>query len=188
MLGHPWFRDCQDVKIVLDIAIYRLVRSYICSSSLRKSALRSLAKTLTVDELVYLRQQFALLGPSKSGSISLQNFKNAFMKNTTKAMEDCKVIEFVDLVSTTQYLLILRNEDIWHDSWEQRSRCAYGFFNKGGNRPIMIHELASELGLSPSEPIHTVFQDWINYADGKLSFVGFIKLLRGVSSHSITKV
>ena len=38
--GHPWLRGCQEVKIPLDISIYRLVRTYICSSSLRKSALR----------------------------------------------------------------------------------------------------------------------------------------------------
>lgn len=44
-----------------------------------------------------------------------------------------------------------------------------------------------ELGLGPSVPLHVVLQDWIRHADGKLSFLGFIKLLHGVSSRSIPK-
>ncbi|AQK94153.1 hypothetical protein ZEAMMB73_Zm00001d010489 [Zea mays] len=51
---------------------YRLMRAYISSSSLRKSALRALAKALTTDQLFYLREQFTLFGPNKSGHISLQ--------------------------------------------------------------------------------------------------------------------
>ncbi|ONL98354.1 CDPK-related kinase 1 [Zea mays] len=39
-LCHPWIRGTQEVKINLDMIIYRLMRAYISSSSLRKSALR----------------------------------------------------------------------------------------------------------------------------------------------------
>lgn len=46
------------------------------------SLLQALAKTLTVPQLAYLRDQFALLGPNKSGFISMQNFKtvSSFLK------------------------------------------------------------------------------------------------------------
>lgn len=37
--------------------------------------LQALSKTLTVDELFYLREQYALLEPNKSGTISLENVK-----------------------------------------------------------------------------------------------------------------
>ncbi|KAI7998385.1 CDPK-related kinase 1 [Camellia lanceoleosa] len=73
------------------------------------------------------------------------------------------------------------------ESWEQHSRCAYELFDKDGNRPIMIEELASELGLGPSVPVHVVLQDWIRQSDGKLSFLGFVRLLHGVSSRSFQK-
>jgi len=36
---------------------------------------QALSKTLTVDELFYLREQFSLLEPSKKGSINLENIK-----------------------------------------------------------------------------------------------------------------
>ena len=38
--GHPWLvNHCDDVKIPFDMIIHKLVKTYICSSSLRKSAL-----------------------------------------------------------------------------------------------------------------------------------------------------
>ncbi|KAG6520116.1 hypothetical protein ZIOFF_017148 [Zingiber officinale] len=44
-----------------------------------------------------------------------------------------------------------------------------------------------ELGLSPSIPVYVVLQDWIRHSDGKLSLLGFVKLLHGVSLHTILK-
>jgi hypothetical protein len=36
---------------------------------------QALSKTLTVDELFYLKEQFALLEPNKNDAISLENIK-----------------------------------------------------------------------------------------------------------------
>ncbi|KAL1554706.1 cyclin-dependent serine/threonine protein kinase [Salvia divinorum] len=196
-LSHPWLAGHHDVKIHLDMIIYRLVKAYICSSSLRKAALGALARTLTIPQLAYLREQFTLLVPSKSGLISLQNFKSAMVKNSTDAVKDSHVLEYVNGVSSLQYrkfdfeefcaaaVSVHQLEGI--ASWEQHARSAYEFFEKDGNRPIMIEELASELGLSPSVPVHVVLQDWIRHSDGKLSFLGFVRLLHGVSSRSFQK-
>lgn len=38
--------------------------------------LQALSKTLTADELFYLKEQFALLEPTKNGTISLDNIKS----------------------------------------------------------------------------------------------------------------
>uniref|UniRef100_A0A1D1XP92 Calcium/calmodulin-dependent serine/threonine-protein kinase 1 n=1 Tax=Anthurium amnicola TaxID=1678845 RepID=A0A1D1XP92_9ARAE len=197
-LSHPWICGSQDVKIPLDMLIYRLVKAYVCSTSLRKTALGVLAKTLAVNQLFYLREQFAMLGPNKNGYISLQNLKTAAIKNSTDAMKDSRVLDFVNTVSSLQYrkldfeefaaaaISVHQLEGL--DSWEQHARCAYELFEKDGNRPIMIEELASELGLSPSVPVHHVLQDWIRHSDGKLSFLGFVKLLHGLSSRTVPKV
>jgi len=196
-LSHPWIRNAQQVKVPLDMIIYKLMRAYISSSSLRKSALRALAKTLTTNQLFYVREQFELLGPNKNGYISLQNLKSALVKNSTDAMKDSRVVDFVNTLCTLQYrkldfeefaasaISVYQMEAL--ETWEQHARRAYELFDKEGNRPIVIEELASELGLGPSVPLHVVLQDWIRHADGKLSFLGFIKLLHGVSSRSIPK-
>ncbi|KAL1214367.1 CDPK-related kinase 5 [Cardamine amara subsp. amara] len=194
-LSHPWIKDSNDAKIPLDILVFKLMRAYLRSSSLRKAALRALSKTLTVDELFYLREQFALLEPSKNGTISLENIKSALMKMATDAMKDSRIPEFLAQLSALQYrrmdfeefcaaaLSVHQLEAL--DRWEQHARCAYELFEKEGNRPIMIDELASELGLGPSVPVHAVLHDWLRHTDGKLSFLGFVKLLHGVSSRTM---
>lgn len=52
---------------------------------------------------------------------------------------------------------------------------------------MLLWPLFQELGLGPSIPVHAVLNDWIRHTDGKLSFLGFVKLLHGVSSRIMTK-
>ncbi|KAI3889809.1 hypothetical protein MKX03_033847, partial [Papaver bracteatum] len=197
-LSHPWIRNYNDIKVPLDILIFRLMKAYMRSSSLRKAALRALSKTLTVDELFYLKEQFALLEPNKIGAITLENIRTALTKNATDAMKESRVHDFLASLNGLQYrkmdfeefcaaaLSVHQLEAL--DRWEQHARCAYELFEKDGNRAIIIEELASELGLSPNVPVHAVLHDWIRHTDGKLSFLGFVKLLHGVSSRTLAKV
>ncbi|MED6170623.1 cyclin-dependent serine/threonine protein kinase [Stylosanthes scabra] len=197
-LSHPWLANhCDDLKIPIDMIIPKQVKAYICSSSLRKSALGALAKTLTLVQLAYLREQFTQLGPNKNGSISMQNFKTAVLRCATDAAKDSRVLDYLSMVSSIQYrkldfeefcaaaISVYQLEGL--ETWEHHARRAYELFEKDGNRPIMIEELASELGLSPSVPVHVVLQDWIRHSDGKLSFLGFVRLLHGASSRAFHK-
>ncbi|XP_061965867.1 CDPK-related kinase 7-like isoform X1 [Populus nigra] len=180
-LSHPWLANHHDIKIPLDMIVYKLAKAYIYSSSLRKSALRALAKTLTVAQLAFLREQFTLLGPSKNGFISMQNFKTAVIKHSTDAMKDSRVLDYVNMVSSLQYskldfeefsaVAISVHQLEGMDCWEQNVRRAYELFEKDGNRPIMFEELASDM----------------RHSDGKLTFLGFVKLLHGVSSRIFQK-
>jgi len=182
----------------LDILIFRLIKAYIRSSSLRKAALRALSKTLTVDELFYLKGQFSLLEPDRNGCITLDNIRMALTREATEAMKETRVQEILVSLSALQYrrmdfhefcaaaLSVHQLEAL--DRWEQHARSAYEAFEKDGNRAIVIDELASELGLSPSVPLHVVLQDWIRHTDGKLSFLGFVKLLHGMSSRTLSKM
>ncbi|XP_023554304.1 CDPK-related protein kinase-like [Cucurbita pepo subsp. pepo] len=197
-LSHPWIRNYNGAKVPIDILIFKLMRVYMRSSSLRKAALRAVSKTLTVDELSYLKEQFELLEPNKNGFITLETIKMGLAKHATDAMNESHTLDFLANLNTLQYrgmdfeefcaaaLSIHQLEAL--DRWEQHARCAYEIFEKNGNRAIVIEELASELGLGPAIPLHVVLQDWIRHTDGKLSFLGFVKLLHGVSSRSLAKV
>ncbi|KAH9675343.1 CDPK-related kinase 7 [Citrus sinensis] len=175
-LSHPWLANSHDVKIPSDMIVYKLIKAYISSSSLRKAALGALAKTLTVPQLAYLREQFTLLAPNKNGFISMQNYKMIGSLQYRK-------LDFEEFCAAAISVHQLEGME----TWEQHARHAYDLFDKDGNRPIMIEELASELGLSPSVPVHVVLQDWIRHSDGKLSFLGFVRLLHGVSSRTFQK-
>ncbi|KAL9672759.1 hypothetical protein QQ045_029011 [Rhodiola kirilowii] len=71
-MTHPWLRSGKK-DVPLDILVYKLVKSYIQATPLKRAALRALSKALTNNELVYLRAQFLLLEP-KDGFISFENF------------------------------------------------------------------------------------------------------------------
>ncbi|XXG61062.1 hypothetical protein AAC387_Pa04g2810 [Persea americana] len=196
-LCHPWIRNYNNIKVPLDILIFKLMKPYMRSSPLRKAALRALSKTLSVDELFYLKEQFALLEPNKHGCIALENIRMALTRNATDAMKESRVHDFLSSLSALQYrkmdfeefcaaaLSVHQLEGLV--TWEQHARSAYELFEKDGNRAIVIDELASELGLGPSVPLHAVLRDWIRHTDGKLSFLGFVKLLHGVSIRSLPK-
>ncbi|XWS62875.1 hypothetical protein CRYUN_Cryun06bG0048000 [Craigia yunnanensis] len=160
-LSHPWIQNHNDVKVPLDILIFRLMKTYMRSSTLRKAALKAL------------------------------------MKKATDAMKASHIPDFLFSLNALQYirmdfeefcaaaLSVHQLEAL--DRWEQHARCAYEFFDKDGNRAIVVEELASELGLGPSIPVHAVLNDWIRHTDGKLSFLGFVKLLRGPSNRTLVK-
>ncbi|KAL7156767.1 hypothetical protein ABFS83_02G031000 [Erythranthe nasuta] len=186
-LYHPWLRSHVKVKLPIDVHILTLMKEYMRSSSLRKAALRGLSKTLTEDELFYLKEQFSLLCPDANGGITFQTIQMALTKNATAAVNGSRVLDFLDPLNALQYrrmyfgefctaAISVRQMD-GLDNWEKRARSAYEIFEKDGNRAIVIHELASELGLSPSVPVHTVLREWIRHCDGKLNFHGFVKLL-----------
>lgn len=53
-VGHPWLAGHHDVKIPLDMIVYKLVKAYVYSSSLRKTALR-----VCISVLVKLASKFS---------------------------------------------------------------------------------------------------------------------------------
>ncbi|KAG0590217.1 hypothetical protein KC19_1G082000 [Ceratodon purpureus] len=104
-LTHPWIRN-NNVKIPLDIIVYRLVRAYLRATSMRRAALKALSKTLTEDELFYLHTQFMLLEPNKNGRVTFENFRQALLKNSTEAMKESRVFEILTSVCFSSVSLL----------------------------------------------------------------------------------
>ncbi|CAN8284470.1 unnamed protein product [Cochlearia groenlandica] len=188
-LTHPWLRDNSRV-IPLDILIYKLVKSYLHATPLRRAALKALAKALTENELFYLRSQFMLLGPNKDGSVSLENFKMALMQNATEAMRESRVPEILHTMESLAYrkmyfeefcaaaISIHQLEVV--EYWEEISTAGFQHFETEGNRVITIEELARELNVGVSAYGH--LKEWVRSSeDGKMSFLGFTKFLHGVT-------
>ncbi|XP_031497405.1 CDPK-related kinase 3-like [Nymphaea colorata] len=190
-LTHPWLRvDSRPVP--LDILFYKLVKSYIRSTPLKRAALKALSRALTEDELFYLRSQFKLLEPSNDGRVSLENFRSALVKNATDAMKESRVLDILnnmDYLSTGRIdfdefcaaaISIYQLEAL--EGWEQMASTAFQYFEEEGNRVISVDELAREMNVGPAA--HAIFRDWIRHPDGKLSFLGYTKFLHGITLRS----
>ncbi|KAL3521700.1 hypothetical protein ACH5RR_019849 [Cinchona calisaya] len=186
-LAHPWLRD-QNYAVPLDILIYKLVKSYIRATPLRRAALKALSKALTEDELIYLRAQFELLAP-EDGFISLQNFRTALLTNTSDAMMESRVPEILNLLEPLSYKSIDFEEfcaaaiSIYQlealEKWEHMAITAFENFELEGNRVTSVEEIAKEMNVGPAA--YSLFKDWIRESDRKLSFLGYTKFLHGVT-------
>ncbi|KAK4339440.1 hypothetical protein RND71_040902 [Anisodus tanguticus] len=189
-LTHPWLRS-ESHPIPLDILVYKLVKSYLHATPLKRAALKALSKALTEDELVYLRAQFMLLEPSKDGCISLENFRIALLGNATDAMKESRVPDILNAMATLSYrkldfeefcaaaISTYQLESL--EGWEQIASVAFEHFEREGNRHISVEELARELNVGPTT--HNILRDWIR-SDGKLSLLGYTKFLHGVTLRS----
>ncbi|KAH9321979.1 hypothetical protein KI387_016618, partial [Taxus chinensis] len=177
-LTHPWLRGQQTIP--LDILIFKLVKSYVRASPLRRAALKALSKSLTEDELVYFRSQYKLLEPNKDGRITLENFRLALMRNATEAMKESKA---PDILNSMEHLASRKMDfdefcaatiSVYQlealDGWEQIASSAFEYFEQEGNRVITVEELAREMNLASTA--HSVLHDWIRSTDRKLSFHG----------------
>ncbi|KAL8209218.1 hypothetical protein R6Q57_008630, partial [Mikania cordata] len=190
---HPWIRDHKGVEVPIDIGVLKSLKAYTLSSPLRKAALRALSKTLTTDDLFYLKKQFIHL--ETSDRVTVDSIKTALTKHATNAMKECRIMDYLKWLTALELdqgdfyagaVNVYRLEGL--DRWEEQARSAYEIFESDGNRAIIIEELASELGLSPTVPLHVVVSEWIRHSDGKLSFLGFMKLLHGVSTRNHRKL
>ncbi|KAM3282564.1 CDPK-related kinase 3 [Capsicum chacoense] len=189
-LTHPWLRS-ESHPIPLDILVYKLVKSYLHATPLKRAALKALSKALTEDELVYLRAQFMLLEPSKDGRVSLENFRLALSGNATDAMKESRVPDILNAMATLSYRKLDFEEFCAAaistyqlealEGWEQIASVAFEHFEQEGNRHISVEELARELNVGPTA--HSILRDWIR-SDGKLSLLGYTKFLHGVTLRS----
>ncbi|PON81203.1 Serine/threonine protein kinase [Trema orientale] len=189
-LTHPWLRD-ESRALPLDISIYKLVKSYVRATPLKRAALKALSKAITEDELIYLQAQFRLLDP-KHGYVTLDNFRMALTRNATDAMREARVPEILNLMEPLSYkkmdfeefcaaaISTYQLEAL--EGWEKIASTAFECFEKEGNRVLSVEELAQEMNLGPTA--YPLLNDWIRNSDGKLSFLGYTKFLHGVTIRS----
>ncbi|KAJ0968440.1 hypothetical protein J5N97_025357 [Dioscorea zingiberensis] len=191
LCSHPWLRDEQR-HIPLDILIYKLVKSYLRASPLKRAALKALSKALTEDALLYLRSQFKLLEPNRDGRVSLENFRMALMQNATDAMKESRVPDILNSLEPLYYRKLDFEEFCAAaispyqlealEGWEDIASTAFEHFERDGNRVISVVELAQEMNLPATA--HSIMHEWIRQSDGKLSFLGYMKFLHGVTIRS----
>ncbi|XP_073315453.1 CDPK-related kinase 6-like isoform X2 [Primulina huaijiensis] len=190
-LAHPWVRGL-NCAVPLDMLVYKLIKSYIRATPLRRAALRALSKALTDEELFYLKAQFKLLEP-QDGCVSLDNFRTALLTVATDAMRESRVADILNQMEPLSYKKMDFEEFCAAsispyqlealERWEDMASEAFQYFEQEGNRVTSVEELAQEFNLGPTS--YSLLKDWIRPSDGKLSFLGYTKFLHGVTVRSL---
>ncbi|GFY84033.1 CDPK-related kinase 3 [Actinidia rufa] len=154
-LTHQWLRD-ENHAVPLDILIYKLVKSYVRATPLKRAAFKALMKNET-DAMKESRVPdiLNLMEPLSYRKMDFEEFCAA-------------------AISTYQLEAL--------EGWENIASTAFKYFEQEGNRAISVEELAKEMNLGPTA--HSLLKDWIRISDGKLSFLGYTKFLHGVTIRS----
>ncbi|XP_065007887.1 calcium-dependent protein kinase 4 [Musa acuminata AAA Group] len=100
-LSNPWVREGGNaLEIPLDISVLSNMCQFVKYSRLKQFALRALASTLDEDELANLRDQFQAIDVDKSGSISLDEMRQALAKDVPWRLKGPRVLEILQAVDS----------------------------------------------------------------------------------------
>ncbi|KAJ7532156.1 hypothetical protein O6H91_14G074400 [Diphasiastrum complanatum] len=108
-LSHPWVREGGVAsEIPLDISVLSNMREFVKYSRLKQLAFRALASTLDPEEIADLRDQFNAIDMDKSGTITLEEIKEALAKDRPWAVKESRVTDILQAHSFYLYLSLVR--------------------------------------------------------------------------------
>ncbi|XP_077219957.1 calcium-dependent protein kinase 28-like [Tasmannia lanceolata] len=197
-LSHRWVREGGDAsEIPIDISVLSNMRQFVRYSRLKQFALRALATTLDDEEIADLRDQFDAIDVDRSGSISLEEMRQALAKDLPWKMKEPRVLEilhamdsntdglvdFEEFVAATLHVHQLQEHD--SERWQLRSQAAFEKFDVDRDGYITPEELRMHTGLKGS--IDPLLEEADIDKDGKISLPEFRRLLRtaSMSSHNV---
>lgn len=98
-LSHRWVREGGDaLDIPLDISVLANMREFVKYSRLKQLALCALASTLDTEELAALQDQFNVIDVDKSGTITLEEIRQALSKDRPWILKESKILEILQAV------------------------------------------------------------------------------------------
>lgn len=192
-LSHPWVREGGSAsEIPLDISVLSNMRKFVKYSRFKQFALRALASTLNEDELADLRDQFDAIDVDKSGSISLEEMRQALAKDVPWRMKEPRVkeilqaidsntdgmVDFPEFVAATIHVNQLEEHD--NEKFNSSSQAAFHKFDVDRDGYITPDELRMHTGLKGS--IDPLLEEADIDKDGKISLSEFRRLLRTASN------
>lgn len=161
---------------------------------MKQFALRALASTFSEEEVADLRDQFDAIDVDKSGTISLEEMRQALAKDLPWKLKDCRVQEIVDaidsntdgLVDFTEFvaatLHVHQLHELDNEKWQQLSQAAFDKFDVDRDGFITPEELRMQTGLKGS--VEPLLEEADIDQDGRISLHEFRRLLRSASISS----
>ncbi|XP_074296505.1 calcium-dependent protein kinase 18-like [Silene latifolia] len=194
-LSHQWVREGGNaLDIPIDISVLHNMRQFVKYSRMKQFALRALASTLNDDELANLRDQFDAIDVDKSGTISLEEMRQALAKDLPWKLKDSRVMEIVEAIDSntdgfvdfTEFvaatLHVHQLHELDNEKWQELSQRAFEKFDVDKDGYITPDELRMHTGLKGSmEPL---LEEADIDKDGRISLAEFRRLLRSASMSS----
>ncbi|KAJ7561275.1 hypothetical protein O6H91_03G021400 [Diphasiastrum complanatum] len=202
-LSHPWLRENDASSIPLDISVLSNMREFVKYNRAKQLAFRAFALTLESEEKSDLRDQFDTINEEKSGSITVEEIKEALAKDQPWAVPETRVVEIVqamdinrdglvdfdDFAAATVHLDQLEHIDC--ERWQQVSCAAFSRYDLDKNGYITVEELKQYAATKEhlqrlldeayrkgnKDPLQSLLADADTDGDGRISLDEFRKLL-----------
>jgi len=188
-LSHRWVREGGDaLDIPLDISVLANMREFVKYSRLKQLALCALASTLDTEELAALQDQFNVIDVDKSGTITLEEIRQALSKDRPWILKESKILEILQAMDTNRdgivdfqefvaaTLHVHQLEEYDTVKWQMRSRDAFDKFDFDKDGYITAEELRMHTGIKGS--IEPLLEEADIDMDGKINLLEFQKLLK----------
>ncbi|MCO5583133.1 hypothetical protein L7F22_037041 [Adiantum nelumboides] len=188
-LSHPWVREGGDAEeIPLDISVLSNMRDFVKYSRLKQIALKALASTLDKDEIAALRDQFNTIDVDRSGTITLEEMRQALEKDRPwrfleskgseilQAMDSNRdgLVDFEEFVAAALHVHQL--EELDGAKWNRLTLRAFQMFDMDKDGFITPEELKVYTGLKGS--IEHLLDEADTDKDGRISLPEFQRMLR----------
>ncbi|KAL5550137.1 hypothetical protein UlMin_000313 [Ulmus minor] len=159
--------------IPIDIYVLDNMRQFVRYSRLKQFALRALASTLDEAEISDLKDQFDAIDVDKHGAISLEEMRQALMKDLPWKLKESRVLEILQAIDSNIDGLVDFSEFVAAalHVHQQHSHAAFEKFDMDKDGYITPEELRLPTGLRGS--IDPLLEEADIENDRKISLSGF---------------
>lgn len=187
VLNHPWVKvdgDAPDVP--MDPAVLTRLKQFSAMNKMKKLALRVIAKNLTEEEIMGLKQLFKAMDTDNSGAISYQELKEGLKKHGSnlpeaqikQLMEAADVdnsgtIDYEEFITATVHLNKVEKEEHIYE--------AFRHFDTDNSGYITVDELKAALSdehnIQPGD-VEEIIAEVDTDNDGKINYEEFSAMMR----------
>eukprot|EP00249_Psilotum_nudum_P006546 c19868_g1_i1 orf=311-1795(-) len=187
VLNNSWIREDGDAPDKpLDNAILARMKQFRGMNKLKKLALKVVAKNLSEEEIVVLRNMFKDMDIDNSGTITLEELKIGLTKHgfNLAEMEVRQLMEAVDVdgSGTLDYLeFISATLQMNKLNKEEHLYTAFQYFDKDKSGYISVDELEQALkkhGMGDQQSIKDILAEVDINKDGRINYDEFVTMMK----------
>lgn len=187
VLNHPWIIvDGEAPDVPMDPAVLTRLKQFSAMNKMKKLALRVIAKNLTEEEIMGLKEMFKAMDTDNSGAISFQELKDGLKKHGSnlpesqirQLMEAADVdnsgtIDYEEFITATVHLNKVEKEEHIYE--------AFRHFDTDNSGYITVEELKAALSdehdLQPGD-VEDIIAEVDTDHDGKINYEEFSAMMR----------
>ncbi|XP_042014083.1 calcium-dependent protein kinase 17-like [Salvia splendens] len=187
VLNHPWIKEEGEAPDTpLDNAVLSRLKQFRAMNKFKKVALRVIARCLSEEEIMGLKQMFKGMDTDNSGTITLEELKQGLSNSETKLTENelqqlmeaadadgNGTIDYEEFITATMHMNRVDREEHLYT--------AFQFFDKDNSGYITIEELEhalKEFGMSTHKDINEIVSEVDADNDGRVNYEEFVAMMK----------